>query len=100
MQKAGKVSSGDDTVEIDVKKHLVKLLIISEDSSENTKKRFKDMASRKNIQYIIFGMKDDLGAAIGKSPRSILAIKDNGFAKAFLDKASKVIDGGECIVKG
>ncbi len=99
MQKAGKLSSGDDTVELDIKKGLVNLLIISEDASENTKKRFKDIASRKNIAYIVFGEKDELGFAIGKSPRSILAIKDSGFSAAFLDKTSKINRGGECIVK-
>lgn len=99
MQKAGKVSSGDDTVEIDMKKRFVKLLIISEDASDNTKKKFKDLADYRNIKYMIIGYKDDLGAAIGKSPRSVLAIKDMGFAKAFTEKASKINNGGDSIVK-
>ncbi|KMT23065.1 L7Ae/L30e/S12e/Gadd45 family ribosomal protein [Clostridium cylindrosporum] len=100
IQKAGKLSSGDDTVELDIKKNMVKLLIISEDASENTKKKFEHMASSRKINFVFFGNKYDLGAAIGKSPRSILAIKDSGFAKAFTDKASNIINGGECIVKG
>lgn len=100
IQKSGRMSSGEGTVELDMKKQVVKLLIISEDASENTKKKFKDMANSRGINYIIFGQMDDLGYAIGKSPRSVLAIKDNGFATAFIDKASKTNNGGECIVKG
>lgn len=99
MQKAGKLSSGDDTVEIEAKKGKAKLLIISEDASKNTRKRFEDMASSKSIDYVIFGDKSSLGMAIGKSPRSILAIKDSGFAKAFLEKVSSVKNGGVFIVK-
>ncbi|WP_342455632.1 L7Ae/L30e/S12e/Gadd45 family ribosomal protein [Caloramator sp. Dgby_cultured_2] len=38
MQKAGKLSSGDDAVEIEIKKKKAMLVIIAEDASENTKK--------------------------------------------------------------
>lgn len=99
IQKAGMLSSGDDTVEIDVRKNKAKLLIISEDASANTRKKFEDMANSKKIECIVFGKKDDLGSAIGKSPRSILAVKDSGFAKAFSCKVSSINNGGVFIVK-
>ena len=38
--KAGKVCFGADSVEENIVKHKVKLLIISEDSSERTKNKF------------------------------------------------------------
>ncbi|MEG2337744.1 MAG: ribosomal L7Ae/L30e/S12e/Gadd45 family protein [Clostridium sp.] len=99
MQKSGNLCSGDDTVEIEIKKNNVVFLIISEDASNNTKNRFTALASRKNLEYLIIGDKDDLGYAIGKSPRSVLGIKNAGFAKAFKEKASHIKNGGECIVK-
>lgn len=99
IQKSGNLSSGDDTVEIDIKKNKVKLLIISEDASENTRKRFEDIANSKSINYVIFGEKNSLGVAIGKSPRSILAVKDSGFSKAFINKVSSINNGGVFIVK-
>lgn len=86
MQKSGNLSSGDDTVERDIKKGNVKLLIIAQDASDNTKKKFEDMAKYRKVPYMFFGTKDDLGISIGKSSRAIVAIKDKGFAEGFLSK--------------
>lgn len=97
IQKAGKLSSGDDTVEIDIKKHKSKLLILAEDASENTKKRFQNSASHYNIPLLHFGTKEAIGYAIGKSERSILSINDEGFAETFKNKTAE--NGGVDIVK-
>ena len=99
MQKSGKLSSGDDTVEREIKKGNVKLLIIAQDASDNTKKRFEDMAKYRNIPYIYWGTKIDLGSSIGKSSRAIIAVKDRGFANGLLNKVKEESNGGESIVK-
>jgi ribosomal protein L7Ae-like RNA K-turn-binding protein len=100
MQKAGKLSSGDDSVEIDIKKGKTKLLIIAQDASENTKKKFENMARYRNIPYIFFGTKENIGLSIGKSSRAVLSIEDENFANGFLAKIEGKYNGGESIVKG
>lgn len=99
MQKSGNIASGDDTVEIDIKKKKCKLLIISSDASENTKKKFTDMAGYREIPYVFFGTKADLGNSIGKSERAVISIRDSGFAKEFMNKINLDLNGGEGIVK-
>lgn len=98
IQKSGNLTSGDDGVEIDIKKGKCKLLIISEDASENTKSKFETMAKRNNIPYIVFGTKYDLGYYIGKSLRSVLSIKNENMANALLEKIKENISGGDSIV--
>ncbi|MDF2671998.1 MAG: ribosomal protein L7ae [Clostridiales bacterium] len=99
MQKSGNITSGNDTVEFDIKKGKCKLLIIAEDASENTQKKFLDMVNYRKIPFVILGTKIDLGYSIGKSERSAISIRDSGFAKEFLRKISLDLNGGESIVK-
>ena len=99
IQKSGNLISGNDAVEIDIKKKKCKLLIISDDASENTKKKFDNLAKLHNINYVNYGNKEDFGRAIGKSARSVLSIKDKNFAKGFLNKIFEINTGGESVVK-
>jgi ribosomal protein L7Ae-like RNA K-turn-binding protein len=78
--KAGKLLSGDETCERALKTGKVYLVIVSEDASDNTKKKFKDMCSYRNINYRLFGEKELIGKFTGKSVRSVIAIKDTNFA--------------------
>lgn len=98
IQKSGNLSSGDDTVEIDIKKGRCRLLIIAGDASDNTKKRFEDMAKYRKVPYIFFGSKSELGMSLGKSDRAVIAIKNEGLANAFLKKLN-CNNGGVVIVK-
>lgn len=99
VQKSGNLTSGDDGVEIDIKKRKASLLIISEDASDNTKDKFINLAKIYNIRYVIFGLKSELGYYIGKSQRSVLSIKDEKLAKSFLEKLNENNSGGDSIVK-
>lgn len=94
IQKSGHISSGDDTVERDIKKHVCKLLVIAEDSSENTRKRFENMANHYGVEYIIFGTKKELGDSIGKGERAVISIRDGNLAKGFISKLNN-LNGGE-----
>ena len=78
--RAGKVVSGDDSTLLELKKGRVKLVLIAEDASKNTQKLFKDKSSYRNIPYIICLTKNDMGLSMGKSPRAVVGIKDEGFA--------------------
>lgn len=84
-QRAGKLVSGDDSTMLDIKKNKVKLVIVADDASNNTKKLFKDKTSFRNINCVIYSTKLQLGLAIGKSPRAVVGIKDASFANKVLD---------------
>lgn len=61
------------------------LVIVAEDASENTRKKFKDKTEYFGIPLVIFSDKDTLGRAIGKEFCASMAIMDGGFAKAITE---------------
>lgn len=79
-QKAGRLVSGEFACENAVKAKKAKLIVIAEDASENTKKKFGNSAKFYNINLICAGSKDELGKVIGRGARSVVAITDEGFA--------------------
>lgn len=91
--KAGKVSFGADSVEENITKKKVKLVILSEESSERTKNKFVDICEKYKIPVIIYGDIDSLSKAIGKSNKAIIGIKDINFAESIQKKYS----GGDII---
>ena len=82
--KAGKVQSGEFSVEKAVKSGRTFLVIVSEEASENTKKMFSNMCTYYEVPYYEFGGKGELGHALGKEMRASLAIQDEGFSKAII----------------
>lgn len=84
-KKAGYIVSGETGCIQEIKRKKSKLVILAEDSSENTKKKIIDLCNRYQIEYCIFGKKEDLGMGIGKSLTATITIKDPKFAKAILD---------------
>ena len=91
--KAGKVCFGADSVEENVLKHKVKLLIISEDSSERTKNKFIDICKKYNVPVIVDGDIESLSKSIGKNNKAIIGIKDINFAESI----QKKYNGGDVI---
>ena len=91
--KAGKISFGSDSVEEQIKKKKIKLVIIAEDSSERTKDKFKKLSEDNDVSYIIVGKMEELSKAIGKSNKAIIGIKDLNLSK----EIQKISNGGEVI---
>lgn len=79
-QKAGKLITGEQSVEIAVKHKEVYLIIIPADAAENTKNKFVNKGKYYNIPVLIFGKRDDLSHAVGKFNRTVFAITDKGLA--------------------
>jgi len=86
--KAGKVASGEFAAENAVKTGKAHLLIVAEDASNNTKKKFKNMCDFYQVAIYFYGDKGALGHAIGKEFRASLAITDAGFAKGITKQIS------------
>ena len=91
--KAGKVCFGADSVEENIIKRKVKLVIISEESSERTKNKFIAICKKYTVPVITYGDIDSLSKAIGKSNKAILGIKDINFANSIQEK----YNGGDVI---
>jgi ribosomal protein L7Ae-like RNA K-turn-binding protein len=85
IKKSGNLIIGYNNCIFDIKKDKCKLLLLAEDASENTKKKFVNACENRNIPYIIVGSKDKIGMSIGKFPTSVLIIKDEGMAAAVLN---------------
>ena len=79
--KAGKTASGEFCTEKEVKTGMAELVIVAEDASANTKKKFKNMCDFYEVPIYFYGDKDTLGHAMGKEVRATLAVTDAGFAK-------------------
>ena len=82
--KAGQTASGEFMTEREVKAGRAALVIVAGDSSDNTKKKFRDMCEFYKVPIYFYGDKDTLGHAMGKEFRASLAILDEGFAKGVL----------------
>ena len=61
--KAGKVVSGEFMTEKAIRDGMASLVIVAEDASANTKKKFKDSCSFYHVPCAFFGDKDTLGKA-------------------------------------
>ena len=79
-QKAGKVVSGEFSTEKAVKGRKAYMVIVADDSSDNTKKMFSNMCTYYKVPMHFFGDKISVGHAMGKEFRASLAILDEGFA--------------------
>ena len=82
--KAGRCASGEFMTESEVKSGRATLVVVAEDASDNTKKKFRDMCEFYEVPIIVYGDKDTLGHAMGKQFRASLAILDEGFTKGIL----------------
>ena len=91
--KAGKVSFGSDSVENDLKRNLVKLVIVAEDSSDRTKNKFRKICDKYNVPIIETGEIESLSKAIGKKNKAIIGIKDINLS----NEIKKINNGGEAI---
>lgn len=88
--KAGRLVSGEDVVRKSIRQNKVNLIIISEDASENTKKRFLNAAEFYKLPIVIWGQKELIGSSIGKSDRSVIGICDEGFQKSISSLLSDI----------
>ena len=83
-QRAGKLSSGDFIVEKAMKKKTPNLVLLAGDCAANNEKKYIQLAELHHIPLRKVGSKETLGAAIGKEVRVVVAVEDDGFAKALL----------------
>ena len=82
--KAGKTVSGEFCTEKEVKTVRAALVIVADDASANTKKKFQNMCDFYEVPIYFYKDKDALGHSMGKEFRASLAVLDEGFAKGII----------------
>ena len=70
--RAGKIQSGEFSTEKSVKAGKAAMVIVAEDASNNTKKKFTNMCTFYKVPIYIYGTKETLGASIGREYKSAL----------------------------
>ena len=71
---------GEDLVVREIRSGNARLVIVSEDASKNTMKKLTDKSTFYNVEKHVFGSREELGHAVGKESRVVLALTDAGFA--------------------
>lgn len=78
--KSGNLVSGEFSTEKAIQSNKTFLVLIAEDASNNTKKKFTNKCNYYDVPLYFFGTKKDLGKAIGKEMRSTIGLIDCGLA--------------------
>ena len=87
--RAGKLITGDEIVLKAVRSKQAYLVIVAADASANTKKKFRDKCNTYGIQLAEAFDRDQLGKAIGKPERVVLAVTDAQFGKMIASHLSQ-----------
>ena len=65
------------------------LIIVANDASDNTKRCLRINVNIIKYLFYCWGLKEELGHAIGKEFRASIAVTDQGFADALLKQLDK-----------
>lgn len=79
-RRAGRIVSGYRTCIHIIGRGNIKLMIIADDASPNTKEKFTALCSKYGVPCIIYGTADSLSRAAGLSGTGVFGITDKNFA--------------------
>lgn len=82
--RAAKIISGEELVIKEIRRNKAQLVILSRDASDNTKKKITDKCHSYGVPYRLVSDRYELGGAIGKDARVVVAVIDAGFAKRLM----------------
>lgn len=82
--KARKAVAGESNVEAAVKQHKTELLLAAEDISPKRLEHWQRVAEENGIRIMSVSTQDKIGAAMGLSPRAIVAVNDRQMKEAIL----------------
>lgn len=77
-QKAGRCQSGDFAAEKAVRAGKAKLVLLEQGASENTRDKYETLCRGRGIPLLLV---EEVGPAIGKPGRLVMAVTDGQFAK-------------------
>jgi len=82
--RARKITSGEELVVKEIRSERARLVLLSEDASQNTAKKIQDKCISYNVPLRKVENRYVLGQAIGKEARVVVAVTDAGFAEKLL----------------
>ncbi|WP_124727542.1 YlxQ family RNA-binding protein [Staphylospora marina] len=87
--RAGRLVTGEEAVLAAIRSGAAKLVWLSEDAAGNTKKRVTDKCNHYRVPLIQASDRHELGHAVGKSERVVVAVTDEGFARSLTKLVSE-----------
>ena len=84
-RKAGAVAPGESAAINALRNGKAYIVILANDASENTQKRFTNYCNSKSVQLVPFGLKSSLGETLGKEVFSVMAITDKRFSDRIIE---------------
>lgn len=81
-QRAHAVASGRRAATAAVRNGDAKLVLLAQDVSAPAADQLSDLCRAKGVTCVRLANKDELGAALGRAPRAVLAVTDAGLAHA------------------
>ena len=87
-ERAGKLSTGAETVINDLNKRKIKAVIIASDVQPNTAEKVDRAAKKNSVPVINSFSAAEMSQAIGKK-RKVLGLTDVGFTKALVKKINE-----------
>ena len=86
-RKAGKLELGEDPVGAACRGRKARLVLLARDAAGNTADKARRLAQGSNARCVRTPfLKEELGAALGRTSCAVLALTDEGFAKAMIEK--------------
>lgn len=88
-KKSGNLLTGYNTCIYALNQKKVKLLILTEDLSENTVNKLTKLSNDKGVLYRIYGKTEELSKITGSQDRGVYGITDVNFADVILKEIDK-----------
>lgn len=96
-RKAGKLVAGADVCSESIIKGESFLVIIANDASEKSKKRFINECTNYNVDYRMYGDNETISHSIGRDNKIVISICDKSFGNSIRTMIDKELNGGEFI---
>ena len=91
-KKSGNLLTGVNTCSFAMAKGKVKLMVLAEDISENSRKKIMKEIRKYGVNHIEYGNSEELSHAVGASGRNVFAICDKGFAEAITQEIERELE--------
>lgn len=89
--RAGKLAPGEGKAEDAVRSSKAKLILISNDASDNTEKKFSDMGAYHKVPVLKIADRYETGRAIGRDFAVVIAVTDDNFANQLLKLRNETV---------
>ena len=90
--KAGKVVMGYNQCEMAIARGKIKLVIITNDVAENTKKKFAKIAKDNKVPIYVYGDSEEISLFCGSEMKNVFGIADKQFALVIEKEIQKEIN--------